>query len=124
MVFYFIIIKIAFIQTCCTVSVKVGGRVVGVFSLNRRKSLEQIWSWIQHFLYKQKQFFRGVLKKVFLEISQKSQENTRERVSFLIATLLEKRLWHRYFPVNFAKFLGTPFLTEHLRWLLLYKIFK
>ena len=22
-------------------------------------------------------------------------------------------------PVKFAKFLGTPFLTEHLRWLLL-----
>ena len=28
-------------------------------------------------------------------------------------------LWHRYFPVNFAKFLWTPFFTEHLRWLLL-----
>ena len=26
---------------------------------------------------------------------------------------------HRYFPVNFAKFLRTPFLREHLRWLLL-----
>ena len=26
------------------------------------------------------------------------------------ATLLEKELWHRWFPVNFAKFLGTPFL--------------
>ena len=24
------------------------------------------------------------------------------------ATLLKKRLWHRYFPVNFAKFLRTP----------------
>ena len=35
------------------------------------------------------------------------------------ATLLTKRLWHRHFPVNFAKFLRTPFLTEHLRWLLL-----
>ena len=29
-------------------------------------------------------------------------------------------LWHRCFPVNFAKFLRTPFLTEHLRWLLLH----
>ena len=37
------------------------------------------------------------------------------------ATLLIKRLWYRYFPVNFAKFLRTPFLTEHLRWLLLKK---
>ena len=34
------------------------------------------------------------------------------------ATLLKKRLWHRCFPVNFVKFLRTPFLTEHL-WLLL-----
>ena len=35
------------------------------------------------------------------------------------ATLLKKRLWHRCFPVNFAKFLRTPFFTEHLRCLLL-----
>ena len=28
------------------------------------------------------------------------------------ATLLKKRLWHRYFPVNFAKFLRTPFLKN------------
>ena len=35
------------------------------------------------------------------------------------ATLLEKRLWHRCFPMNCAKFLRAPFLTEHLWWLLL-----
>ena len=35
------------------------------------------------------------------------------------ATLFKKRFWHKCFPVNFAKFLRTPFLTEHLRWLLL-----
>ena len=34
-----------------------------------------------------------------------------------LATLLKKRLWHRCFPRNFAKFLRTP-PTEHLRWLL------
>ena len=34
-------------------------------------------------------------------------------------TSLKKRLWHRSFPENFAKFLRTSFLTEHLRWLLL-----
>ena len=28
------------------------------------------------------------------------------------ATLLKKRLWHRCFPVNFAKFLRTPFLQS------------
>ena len=36
------------------------------------------------------------------------------------ATLLKKRLWHKCFPVNFVKLLRTPFLTEHLWWLLLY----
>ena len=35
------------------------------------------------------------------------------------ATLLKKRLWNRCFPVNFAKFLDTPFPIEHLRLLLL-----
>ena len=35
------------------------------------------------------------------------------------ATLLKKRLWRKCFAVNFAKFLRTPFFTEHLRWLLL-----
>ena len=44
------------------------------------------------------------VKKVFLEISQ---------------NLLKKRLCHSCFPVNFAKFLITPFLTEHVQWLLL-----
>ena len=34
-------------------------------------------------------------------------------------TLLKKRLWRRCFAVNFAKFLRTPFFTEHLQWLLL-----
>ena len=29
------------------------------------------------------------------------------------------RLWHKCFPMNFVKFLRTPFLTEHLWWLLL-----
>ena len=34
-------------------------------------------------------------------------------------TLLQKRLWHRCFPVDFAKFLRTPFFTEPLQWLFL-----
>ena len=34
-------------------------------------------------------------------------------------TLLKKRLWHRRFPVDFAKFLRTPSLTKHFWWLLL-----
>ena len=44
--------------------------------------------------------------------------------NFINLTLLKKRLWHRCFPVNFAKFLRRPFLTEHLRWLLLERVSK
>ena len=49
---------------------------------------------------------------------QNSQENTCARVSFSKkladrgpATFLKKRLWHKRFPVNFVKFLRTPFLN-------------
>ena len=65
------------------------------------------------------------VKKVLLEISPDSQENTCVKVFFnkvadlRPATLSKKRLWHRCFPVNFAKFLRIPFLIEHLWWLLL-----
>ena len=66
------------------------------------------------------------VKKVFLKISQNSQENTCARVLFFnkvagirAATLFNKRIWHRCYPVNFTKFLRTPFLTEQLRWPLL-----
>ena len=59
---------------------------------------------------------RYSLKKVFFKISRNSQENTCARVSFFNkvaglrpATLLKKRLWHRCFPVNFAKFLRNLF---------------
>ena len=51
------------------------------------------------------------VKKVFLEISQNSQEKTCARVSFLIK-FLKKRFWHRCFTVSFAKFLRTPFLQN------------
>ena len=56
---------------------------------------------------------------MFLKISQNSLENTCARFS---CNFIKKRLWHTCFPVNFAKFLRTPFLTEQLRWLLLSKM--
>ena len=51
-------------------------------------------------------------KKGVLEISKNSQENTCARDSFLIKLqacnfILKRGLWHRFFPVNFAKFLRT-----------------
>ena len=57
--------------------------------------------------------------------SQNSQENIFVRVYVLIklqpetCNLLKKRLWHRYFPVNFAKSLRTLFLRNTSRRLLL-----
>ena len=49
------------------------------------------------------------------------------KASLRPATLLKKRLLPRFFLANFAKFLRTPFLAEHLRWQLRFigkKIFK
>ena len=50
---------------------------------------------------------RCSVKKVFLEISQNSQENTCARISFLIKVQAS--------GLNFAKFLKALFPTEHLR---------
>ena len=63
-------------------------------------------------------------EKVFLENSQNSQKNTCARVSFLIKlqTLGSSILTlAECFPGNFAKFLRTPFFTEHLWWVLLWR---
>ena len=57
---------------------------------------------------------------MLLKISHNSYENTWPRVSFFtkvtllatLATLLKKRLWHSWFPVNFEKFLRTFFLQN------------
>ena len=48
---------------------------------------------------------KGVLKN--------SQENPCTGASFLL-TLLKKTLQHRYFPMNFIKFLRTPFFITPL----------
>ena len=72
---------------------------------------------------------RCSVKKMSLEIWQNSQENTCARVSFSIklqaeaCNFIKKRLWHRCFPMNVAKFLRTPFYIEHL-WRLLQKRMK
>ena len=53
---------------------------------------------------------------MFLKISQNSQENTCARVSFLI----KLGFWHKYFLVNFTKFLRTLSLKNTPGRLLLY----
>ena len=63
--------------------------------------------------------FELVFLLYFLKLSVGNQFCKIHRKTPQPATLLKKRLWHRYFPVNFAKFLRTPFLKEHIWWLLL-----
>ena len=36
-------------------------------------------------------------------------------ISFNSDSIVMGKYWHRCFPVNFTKFLRTPFVTEHLR---------
>ena len=69
---------------------------------------------------------RCSVKKVFLEISQNSQESTCTRVSFLItllasspATLFRKMTLVQVFSCEFCEISKTPFFIEHLWWLLL-----
>ena len=70
----------------------------------------------------QKQSPRGVCIKVVLRNTGKHLCRSlffNKVTGLRPATLLKRRLWHRCFSVNFAKFLRTLFLIEHLRWLLL-----
>ena len=69
------------------------------------------------------------VKKVFLKISQNSQKDTSVGDSFCCRPetcnfTKKETLAHMYFPVNFVKFLKTPFFIEHFGgyffWLKLY----
>ena len=57
------------------------------------------------------------VRKVFFEILQYSQGKYPCQSLFFnkaAGFLLNERHWHRCFPVNFAKYLRTPFLIEQL----------
>ena len=62
---------------------------------------------------------RGVLRNFAKFIGKHLHQSLFFNIGLRPATILKKRLWHRCFPVNFAKFLRTPFLTEYRWWLLL-----
>ena len=69
---------------------------------------------------------RGVLyKKVFLEISQNSQENTCARISFLIklqaCNFIKKETLTQVFSCEFCEIFKNTFFTEHL-WTIASKI--
>ena len=53
------------------------------------------------------------IKKVFLQISQNSRENTCARVSSLRDSLRDS-YDYRFLSVNFPKFVGSLFITKHL----------
>ena len=55
---------------------------------------------------------RCSVKNLFFKISQYSQENACVGLSSLIKSFMKKRLQHRCFPVNIAKFLRTPILKN------------
>ena len=65
-----------------------------------------------------------LLKKGVLKNTGKHLENTGKHLcqslflnkvaGLMPATLLKKRLWRRFFPVNFAEFLRTPFFGSPL----------
>ena len=65
--------------------------------------------WTEHYLWNS----RSSPPETFLKISQNSQENACARA------LLKKKTWHRYFTVNFVKFLRTPIFAEDFWCLLL-----
>ena len=60
----------------------------------------------------------ALLEKVFLEISQNSQENTGARVSFLI-NFIKKETQAQLFSCEFCKISRNNFFIEHFRQLLL-----
>ena len=97
--------------------------ILSVIVHNFLATMERFVTLVNDFQYKSSHRRRS-LKKVFLEISQNAQENTCARVTFLItfqarpATLLKKRLRHKYFPVHFARFLRRYFLQNTSRRLL------
>ena len=81
------------------------------------KISQAVPNFLKHYYFRSSHL-RCSLKKVLLEISQNSLENTCARDSLLIklharpAALLKKSLWYRCLLVNFAKFLRTPFLQN------------
>ena len=55
---------------------------------------------------------KSSLRKGLLKVLQNLQENTCVGEGL---KLLRKRIWHRYFPVNFTKFSKNIFFIEHFQ---------
>ena len=80
---------------------------------NKTSLLRLNWSYLKMFRSSRPEVFHkkcvlGNFAK-FIE-KQLCQNLIFNKVAVKVATFIKKRLWHRRFPVNFAKFLRTPFL--------------
>ena len=82
-----------------------------------------LFRWIQDFVYNQSRRSHrrcSVIKSVLRKFAKFTKKHLRYRLFFnkvasiRHATLLRKSLWHRCFPVNFAKFLKTFFYRTSL----------
>ena len=70
---------------------------------------------LRFMIYVRSSHRRCSIKKGVLRNFTKFTTPVPESLLNKVATLLKKRLWHRRFPMNSAKFLRTPFFTEHLQ---------
>ena len=91
-----------------------------IWAIGKLEGRSRVWE-----NFSQLKFFRNAeavaqrctVEKMFLEISQNSQENTCTKVSFFTKVVgLRPATLSNFF---FVKFLRTTFITEHVRFLLL-----
>ena len=89
---------------------------IRLFQFSCHTRYQQTLNNFEHFLF-HKSHQRDSIKKMFLKISQNSQQThvsqslfSNEVTGLSRATLLKKRLRDRYFPVSFPKKLRTHFL--------------
>ena len=97
-----------------------------VIFLTKKWGLLQVFQLLHFFTFRSSrpEIFckKGVLRN-FAKFTRKHlcESLFFNNVAYLSLQLyLKKRLWHRCFPVNCAKFLRTPFLRKHIWWLLRY----
>ena len=82
-----------------------------------------LWMNMRHGSNHSKVFCKKVVSRNFAKFTGKYLCQSfflHKVVGLRPATLLKKRPWHRWFPVNFVKFLRTPFFKEDFWWLLLW----
>ena len=88
---------------------------------NKMDQLHDHWMFLSWRSSRQWMFCEKGVPRNFTKFTGKNQCQSlvfNKKAGLRPATLLEKRLWHRCFPENFAKFVSTPFFTEHFWWLL------